>query len=306
MNKGLYNFPKNRTYDTKYHTLVESASYATTASHAVTASYIDPTYISSSAAAAGFGSGGGGSVDISGLLATSSFNNYTGSITSRFFGTSSFALTASLAPDYVLSSATSSLIKNNQTSSFLTTGSLNTTQIISGSLIIQQDLTVFGSSSITNVSSSTLNIGTNLITVNTFNPTNRFGGLAIIDSGSSPQVSASFLYDSAQDEFIFVHRGASAAITSSHFLMGPETYNQVGDETYISTNSILKSQGNEHVTSSNITDTGTVVSINSNTQVTGSLNVTAGITGSLQGAVTETDTDYEYLLISSFRTTYNY
>lgn len=52
MNKGLYGISKNRTYDTKYHTLVESASYATTAS------YINPTFISASAAASGFGNGG--------------------------------------------------------------------------------------------------------------------------------------------------------------------------------------------------------------------------------------------------------
>lgn len=197
------------------------------------------------------------------------------------------ALTASLAPNYVLTSATSSMLSpyvlNNRTSSFISTGSSNTTQIISGSLIIQQNLTVFGSSSMTNVSSSMLNIGTNLITVNTFNPTNRFGGLAIIDSGSSPQVSASFLYDSIQDEFIFVHRGTSNVITSSHFLVGPETYNDLGNEIYISTNRILKSQGNEHITSSNITDTGTLVSVNSSTQITGSLLVSEGITGSLQG-----------------------
>ncbi len=78
-----------------------------------------------------------------------------------------------------------------------------------------------------------------------------------------------------------------------------------------------------------------------NTTVSGSLTVTQGITGSLQGtasnaltasfapnyvlnsatssftttssfntftssAVTQTDTDYEYLLVSNFRTTYNY
>lgn len=55
MNKGLYSIPKNRTYDTKYHTLVESASYAITASfltglvesasYATTASYVDPNLI---------------------------------------------------------------------------------------------------------------------------------------------------------------------------------------------------------------------------------------------------------------------
>ena len=191
-----------------------------------------------------------------------------GSITGSLFGTSSFAVSSSFA----------------STASFAPAYLPLTGGTISGSLIITNDLTVIGSASIQYVSQSTLNIGTNLITLNTFNPTARFGGLAIIDSGSSPQVSASFLYDSVEDEFIFVHRGSStSAVTSSHFLVGPETYNNVGNEIYLTLNRIPKSLGNEHLNDSNISDDGSVVSINSNTQITGSLIVTQGITGSLTG-----------------------
>ncbi len=203
---------------------------------------------------------------------TSTFNNFTGSyntgsFTGSFIGSlqgtsswatnssqaisSSFASTASFAPNYLP----------------LTGGT------ISGSLTITNNLTVIGSASIQYISESTLNIGTNLITVNTFNPAIRFGGLAVIDSGSSPQVSASFLYDSVQDEFIFVHKGsASGAITSSHFLLGPETYNDLGNEIYLTQNRIPKGTGIEHLNDSNISDNGSVVSINSNTQITGSLS----------------------------------
>lgn len=159
----------------------------------------------------------------------------------------------------------------------------NTT--ISGSLTVRENLIVLGSASVTYISESTLNIGTNLITVNTINPGARFGGLAVIDSGSSPLVSASFLYDSIQDEFLFVHKGtAGGAITSSHFVLGPETYNDLGNETYLTANRIPKGTGIEHLNDSNITDTGTIVSINSNTQVTGSLIVSAGISGSFSGS----------------------
>jgi len=196
------------------------------------------------------------------LLTTASFNSYTSSNTSQFAGTASYALTASHAPLYLP----------------LTGGT------ISGSLIVQNNLTVLGSASIQYISESVLNIGTNIITVNTITPAVRFGGLSVIDSGSSPTVSASILYDSVQDEFIFVHKGTStSAITSSHFVLGPETYNNLGDEIYLSQNRIPKSVGNEHLNDSNITDSGTVVSINSDTQVTGSLTVTQGITGSLFG-----------------------
>jgi hypothetical protein len=149
---------------------------------------------------------------------------------------------------------------------------------ISGSLTVRENLVVLGSASITYISESTLNIGTNLITVNTINPGARFGGLAVIDSGSSPLVSASFLYDSVQDEFIFVHKGtAGGAITSSHFILGPETYNDQGNEIYLTANRIPKGTGIEHLNDSNISDDGSVVSINSNTQITGSL-VATGLT----------------------------
>jgi len=68
--------------------------------------------------------------------------------------------------------------------------------------------------------------------------------------------------------------------------MGPQTFNNVGNETSLTTNRLPKASGadlGEHLGDSNITDTGTLVSINSNSHVTGSLIVTAGITGSLFG-----------------------
>ena len=64
--------------------------------------------------------------------------------------------------------------------------------------------------------------------------------------------------------------------------MGPETYNSLGNETHPTTNRIMKSVNDEHIGDSNITDTGTIVSINSNTQITGSLIATS-FTGTLFG-----------------------
>lgn len=156
---------------------------------------------------------------------------------------------------------------------------------VTGSLTISQNLNVLGSSSITYFSSSVFNVGTNLITVNTSNPTNRFGGLAIIDSGSSPLISGSFLYDSLQDEFIFVHKGDGTNITSSHFLVGPETYNNLGNETYIPNGTIIKSLGNEHVSGSNITDDDTTISLGRSTQITGLLTVSNGIIARSSGSL---------------------
>jgi hypothetical protein len=178
-----------------------------------------------------------------------------------------------------------------KTGSYATTGSniFQGNQTITGSLYISQDLIVAGSSSIQNISSSILNIGDNIITVNALNPSVRFGGLAVIDSGSSPQVSGSILFDSVNNQWLFVHQN-QATVTSSVLLMGPETYNNVGNETYITSNRLVKSTGIEHLTNSNISDDGTTVTMLSNTIVNGTFSATGTtiVSGSAQIDLTAT------------------
>ena len=176
--------------------------------------------------------------------------------------------------------------------SFARTNSANTfsgNQTVSGSLYITQDLVVQGSSSIQNVSSSTLNIGTNLITVAVNQPSVRFGGFAVVDSGSAG-ASGSFLYDSVQDEFIFVHRGNGTNVTSSHFILGPETIDNLGNETYLTNNRLSKGTGKEHLVDSNITDTGTLITLGSNAVVNGTFYATGAtlVSGSSQIDATTT------------------
>jgi hypothetical protein len=164
-----------------------------------------------------------------------------------------------------------------KTGSYTTTGSniFIGTQIVTGSLYITQDLIVGGSSSINFVSQSTLNIGTNLITVNAQNPGTRFGGFAVIDSGSSPTVSGSILFDSINDQWLFVHQAVvGSPITSSVLLMGPQTYDSLGSELYPTTNRIVKSVNAEHLGDSNISDNGTTVTILSNAVVNGTFSAT--------------------------------
>ena len=174
-------------------------------------------------------------------------------------------------------------------SSYARTNSSNTfngTQTVSGSLYVTQDLVVQGSSSIQNISSSNVIIGAAYVTLNTNSPTSRYAGFNFIDSGSGAGRSGSFFYDSVDDEMIFVHKGNGTNVTSSHVVMGPETYDNLGNETYMTTNRIPKVLNFEHIGDSNITDTGTEISLNSLTSVTGSLKVSGGITGSLSGYAT--------------------
>lgn len=181
--------------------------------------------------------------------------------------------------------------------SFARTNSTNIfsgNQTITGSLFVSQDLVVAGSSSIQNISSSTLNIGTNLITVAVNQPSVRFGGIAVIDSGSAG-ASGSLLYDSTQDEFIFVHKGNGVNVTSSVLLMGPQTYDNLGNETYLTNNKITKGTGLEHIVDSQITDDGSTVSI------PGALTVTGNITGPIRATngVVSGSSQITYASISS-------
>jgi hypothetical protein len=169
---------------------------------------------------------------------------------------------------------------NSLTGSYATTGS-NTffgTQTFSGSVYIANNLIVQGSSSIQYISASSVSIGTNIVQLNTANPSVRFAGLSIIDSGSIGG-SGSFLYDSVQDEFIFVHRGNGTNVTSSHFVTGPETYDSLGNETYLTCNIITKGTGKEHLVDSCIFDNGTTTCIKNNLIGTGTACFGSSITG---------------------------
>jgi hypothetical protein len=151
---------------------------------------------------------------------------------------------------------------NSLTGSYATTGS-NTffgTQTYSGSVYIANDLIVQGSSSIQYISASSVSIGTNIVQLNTANPSVRFAGLTIIDSGSIGG-SGSFLYDSVHDEFVFVHRGNGTNVTSSHFVLGPETYDGLGNEIYLTANRLPKGTGKEHLIDSCIQDISGSVTI---------------------------------------------
>ena len=196
-------------------------------------------------------------------VSVSNLNSFSGSQLDK--DTTLGAYTASVEGRFsTLGSLSGSFARTNSANTF------NGNQIVSGSLTVTQDLIILGSSSITNVSSSTLNIGTNLITVAVNQPSVRFGGLSVMDSGSAG-ASGSFLYDSVQDEFIFVHKGNGTNVTSSHFLLGPETFDNLGNEIYLTNNRLPKGTGKEHLNDSNITDTGTLITLGSNTVINGTL-----------------------------------
>jgi hypothetical protein len=207
-------------------------------------------------------------------ISVSNLNTYTGSVSDPKF----VAIGASTASLNTFSASINAFSSSINNLGFATTGS-NTfrgTQIVSGSMYITGDVVVFGSSSMQTLSQSVLNIGTNLITVNTANPQSRFGGMAVIDSGSSPLVSGSLFFDSRDNEWIFVHQALSGSpVTSSTVITGPETINNLGNEIHLTFNRVPKIQNDFHLYDSQILDDGSTVSISGSLQVTGSVTASA-------------------------------
>jgi len=201
-----------------------------------------------------------GSAMITGSLGVTGSLTITGSGTLINIGPARF--TGSLD---VTGGITGSLLGTSTTASYVSSSALTNQNVMLGvvsasSMTVQGNLVVLGSSSVQYVTSSQLNIGTNIITVNVQNPSPRFGGLAVVDSGSSPQRSGSLLFDSLNDQWIFVHQNQTSP-TSSILLMGPQTYNNIGNETALTNNYLIKSVNAEHVSSSQVYDNGTNVGI---------------------------------------------
>jgi hypothetical protein len=218
---------------------------------------------------------------------TSSFNSYTASnnttmscvfstATSALVGvgalasqTGSYATTGSntfVGGQYLSSSFNPTGFST--TASLYTDGGLRVTRdaYISGTLYLN-NVTVFGTQSVAYISSSQLNIGTNLITVNTDTPSIRFGGLAVYDSGSTG-LTGSILWDSQNNHWVYSNPSGSS-YSGGMFISGPRT-STLGSETGTTSCMLLAGQGGDHLTSSMIYHSSTVTCFHGNSYISGS------------------------------------
>jgi hypothetical protein len=225
-----------------------------------------------------------------------------GGITGSLEGTASNATSASFATTAISASyAPGTTIDNNVNNYLLTaTGgeSINgeSTLTYSASILnvpnieantISASSAIFTSASIgflQSVSGSVKLIGDAYIVLNNDTPTERYAGISIFDSGSVG-ITASFNFDGQTNDWFYSYQDEDGISDYGVTLFGPE-YTTKGTPIYLTNNRIPKSNGGHHLNDSNISDNGSVVSINSNTQVTGSLTVTNSITGSLFGTAT--------------------
>ena len=155
---------------------------------------------------------------------------------------------------------------------------------ISGSLNVAGDLTIFGSSSVVYISSSTVIINDNIIQLNAFFPFERYAGFEVFDSGSN-QRSASLLWDGQNDNWITVDQNNS----SSNVIVGP-TASFGTNPGSLTANNIPKAYDATGITTSSLSDDGTTLRYTGNvisaSSITASYGTITNVSGTLITYVT--------------------
>jgi hypothetical protein len=198
-------------------------------------------------------------------------------------------------------SNTSNAISFTSTASLYTDGGFRVAKdsYVSGTAYFN-NITVYGTSSIEYITSSQVDIGANIITVNTDTPAVRFGGLSVFDSGST-QLTGSIFWDSEKNHWIYSNPSGSS-YNSAMLMNGPRNTGSLGDEQGTTFNALMKGQGGDHITSSQMFDDGTTVRIPGALQVTGSTILSnAAFTGSVNvtGSLIVTTTGTELQVTST-------
>jgi len=229
-----------------------------------------------------------GSLQIT-ISSTTGYSTYSSSV-ATFVDAKNNDLSSSIATatsNLSSSIATTDLSQNNRLdtieSRYVTTGSNSFVgnQNVTGSLYISQDLIVYGSSSITYVTSSQLNVQTSFISVNVNEPSERFGGLKVYDSGSS-NATASLAWDSLNNRWIYQNASGSS-YNGAMLIMGPRNTGSLGDEVALTSGRIARSAGGDHIVDSIISElNGNAIAISGSLVVTGS--ITSNGLGVLSGS----------------------
>jgi hypothetical protein len=157
-------------------------------------------------------------------------------------------------------------------SRYATTGSNSFvgTQNITGSLIISQNLTVLGSSSIVYATSSQMIVEDNVIILNASTPAERFAGIQVYDSGSNGEVTASLFWDGQNNRWIY-QNSSEAHYGGAMFIAGPRNTGSLGDEITLTSGRIPKSIGGDHIGDSIISEFSGSIAISGSLIVTGSI-----------------------------------
>lgn len=145
-------------------------------------------------------------------------------------------------------------------------GSLDVTNdaVIHGNLYVSGNLELLGTASYVNISASVVELGTNIINLNTYAPFERFAGLAVYDSGSNAGVTGSLLWDSTHNVWIYSHPDHMGSVASARLISGPLNTGSLGNETGLTAGHFPIASGDDHITDSLLTYLGTTLAFNTN------------------------------------------
>ena len=134
---------------------------------------------------------------------------------------------------------------------------------IHNDLYVSGNLTILGSGTTVFISSSQIDIGTNIINLNTYAPFERFAGITVYDSGSNVGVTGSLLWDSTNNVWLYANPSGSN-YASARFISGPQNTGSLGDETGLTNGHFPIATGDDHISDSLLTYQGTTLALNSN------------------------------------------
>ena len=185
---------------------------------------------------------------------------------------------------------------------YATTGS-NTfkgTQVFSGSLFVTENLVVFGSSSLINVTASAVSVGTNTIVLNTSSPAVRFGGISVSDSGSGGGTSGSLYWDSLNNNWLYQHPlGGGESAMSAVLISGPKNSGSLGDELHITPGKIMVAVGDDHIGDSIMTQTGNVITLAGDLITTGVISGSIAATNGVVSGSSQLTSSYDLRYVIS-------
>lgn len=154
------------------------------------------------------------------------------------------------------------------------------TTTLQNNLYVSGNLEVYGSTTEVHISSSTVMINDNIITLNAYSPFERYGGIEVIDSGSTG-VSASIVWDSLNDYWMFV----SSSGQSMKFIgTTPSVY---GSENSLTVGSFPIATTQKTLGDSLLSYSGTTLALNTNVftvdSTSGATLISGGLTLSFSG-----------------------
>jgi hypothetical protein len=134
---------------------------------------------------------------------------------------------------------------------------------IHNDLYVSGNLSILGSGSVVHISSSQVDIGTNIINLNTYAPFERFAGISVYDSGSNAGVTGSLFWDSTNDVWIYANPSGSN-YASARLISGPQNTGSLGDELGLTNGHFPIATGDDHISDSLLTYQGTTLALNTN------------------------------------------